>query len=84
MKGARETEGHERGAGEEEISGDWVTPAVSYIDPERRFCTLCGRPIARRYWQVRIGSEALPFCTPAHAILYATYPHSHSQATVSC
>lgn len=54
--------------------GEWVTPAVSYVDPARRSCTFCGRPIARRYWRVmRAGAERI-YCDPAHARLDATYP----------
>jgi hypothetical protein len=57
-------------------AGEWVTPSVSYVDPARRFCELCGRPIARRFWQARTESGAGIFCDPAHAALYATYPES--------
>jgi hypothetical protein len=54
----------------------WVTPAVSYVDPARRFCQFCGRPIARRFWQVETAGGVEIFCDPAHASLYATYPIS--------
>ena len=57
-------------------NGDWVTPPVSYVDPTRRFCQLCGRPIARRFWQARTERGEGIFCDPAHAALYATYPKS--------
>jgi hypothetical protein len=49
--------------------GEWVEPAVSYVDPVRRFCAYCGRPIARRFWRAR---EAA-YCDPGHAAR-ATYP----------
>jgi len=55
-------------------AGGWVTPPVSYVDPTRRFCQLCGRPIARRFWQVETERGAAIFCDPAHAALDATYP----------
>jgi hypothetical protein len=56
--------------------GDWIMPPVSYVEPTRRFCELCGRPIARRFWQVRTERGGGIFCDPAHAALYATYPRS--------
>jgi hypothetical protein len=56
--------------------GEWITPAVSYVDPTRRFCELCGRPIARRFWQVRTERGTGIFCDPGHAALYTTYPRS--------
>jgi hypothetical protein len=55
--------------------GEWITPPVSYVDPSRRFCAFCGRPIARRYWQVKEGVERLTFCDPAHAPRRTTYPN---------
>ena len=57
-------------------NGEWITPAVSYVDPSRRFCDLCGRPIARRFWQVVIGDATRIFCDPSHADLNTTYPRS--------
>ncbi|MCC7024074.1 MAG: hypothetical protein IT338_14720 [Thermomicrobiales bacterium] len=54
--------------------GEWVTPEVSYVDPERRHCAHCGRPIARRYWRGEVKGEALAFCGPEHAARYMTYP----------
>ncbi len=59
---------------EQAQAGEWVTPPVSYVDPVRRFCAMTGRPIARRYWQVRIGEEDLVFAGPGEALRYATYP----------
>jgi len=57
-------------------TGGWVTPAVSYVDPARRFCQFCGRPIARRFWQAETSGGVEIFCDPAHAALYTTYPMS--------
>jgi hypothetical protein len=56
--------------------GEWIVPPVSYVAPSRRFCALCGRPIARRYWRAKIGEREEVFCEPAHARLYTTYPWS--------
>ena len=56
--------------------GEWVMPAVSYVDPVRRHCALCGRPIARRYWREAMAGAERTFCDPGHAALYATYPKS--------
>ncbi len=56
--------------------GEWVVPAVSYVDPVRRTCAFCGRPIARRYWRVVRGGEERIYCDPAHADLSTTYPMS--------
>jgi hypothetical protein len=64
-----------------DTDGEWVTPAVSYVDPRRRFCDLCGRPIARRYWQTRRGGEVGMYCDPAHAALRTTYPMSSHAPT---
>jgi len=61
---------------EASISGEWVTPPVSYVDPKRRFCEFCGRPIARRFWRTETKSEVGIFCDPSHAVLYTTYPLS--------
>jgi hypothetical protein len=55
------------------IPGEWIVPAVSYVEPKRRFCALCGRPIARRYWRAAPAGQPLPFCEPAHAELYVSY-----------
>jgi len=54
-------------------AGEWVMPDVSYVEPARRFCALCGRPLARRYWQAAPSGEPLPFCDSDHAALYAEY-----------
>lgn len=59
--------------GTDATPGEWVVPAVSYVEPKRRFCALCGRPIARRYWRAAPIGSPLPFCEPAHADLYLTY-----------
>jgi hypothetical protein len=56
--------------------GEWITPPISYVDPRRRFCAFCGRPIARRFWRVSVGGAEAIFCDPAHAHLDATYPSS--------
>jgi hypothetical protein len=57
-------------------NGDWVMPPVSYVDPTRRFCEFCGRPIARKFWRAKTERGVGIFCHPAHAALYATYPVS--------
>ena len=71
--------------GENEISprsnlpggnGDWVMPPVSYVDPTRRFCEFCGRPIARKFWRAKTERGVGIFCDPAHAALHMTYPVS--------
>lgn len=53
--------------------GEWTTPSISYVEPQRRFCALCGRPIARRYWRAVVEGETFPFCNPAHAEMYTDY-----------
>ena len=58
-----------------EQGGHWVEPDVNYVDPERRFCAFCGRPIARRYWEVEAaGVGKVAYCSPDHADRKATYP----------
>ena len=57
-------------------NGEWVIPPVSYVDPARRFCEFCGRPIARKFWQATTDQGGAIFCDPAHAALYRTYPGS--------
>lgn len=54
-------------------TGEWVTPPVSYVEPLRIFCALCGRPIARRHWRAAPAGESLPFCDPGHEALYRSY-----------
>jgi hypothetical protein len=61
--------------------GEWFMPAVSYVDPRRRFCQFCGRPIARRFWQAETKRGVGIFCNPAHAALEATYPKSPASNT---
>jgi hypothetical protein len=51
-----------------ERPGEWITPEVSYVEPNRRFCAYCGRPIARRYWRVGTLAGELAYCEPAHAV----------------
>jgi hypothetical protein len=58
---------------ERSVTGEWAQPGVSYVDPQRRFCAFCGRPIARQYWLASPAGEPLEFCEPAHAELYVTY-----------
>ncbi len=58
------------------MGGTWVTPPVNYVDPDRRFCAMTGRPIARRYWRVMVGELELAFCDREQAARYATYPRS--------
>jgi hypothetical protein len=53
--------------------GKWVVPPVSYVEPTRIYCALCGRPIARRHWRATPAGETLPFCDRAHEELYRTY-----------
>jgi hypothetical protein len=55
------------------VEGRWVDPPVSYVEPARRFCALCGRPISRRYFQAAPLGEPFNFCQPEHADLYLTY-----------
>lgn len=57
----------------DQTEGRWVTPPVSYVEPVRRFCALCGRPIARRYFEAAPNGGPLAFCQPEHAELYRTY-----------
>jgi hypothetical protein len=64
---------------EANVAGEWITPQVSYVDPARRFCEFCGRPIARRFWQAKTEGGAGIFCNPAHAALFTTYPRSPDQ-----
>lgn len=54
-------------------AGKWINPPVSYVEPARRFCALCGRPIARRFFEVTVDGKTLPFCEPEHADLFQTY-----------
>ena len=42
------------------------------VDPIRRACAYCGRPIARRYWRERGHDGDLAFCGPEHAAMYAS------------
>jgi hypothetical protein len=60
-------------ATEQTATGEWIVPPVSYVEPLRIFCALCGRPIARRYWQAAAAGEPLPFCDPEHEEKYRTY-----------
>ena len=63
-------------------NGEWIVPPVSYVDPTRRFCEFCGRPIARRFWQAKKVHGVGIFCDPAHAALNATYPDSTTRSDV--
>jgi hypothetical protein len=53
--------------------GAWVLPRISYVEPARRHCSLCGRPLARRYWRATVNGAAAMFCDPAHEALYHSY-----------
>ena len=55
------------------VDGEWITPTVSYVEPQRIACALCGRPIARKYWRASIDEQHLAFCEPDHAGLYVSY-----------
>lgn len=54
-------------------SGTWVTIELGYVDPQRRSCALCGRPLARRIWRERIAGNTLDFCNPDHVARYHSY-----------
>ncbi len=56
-----------------ETQGAWVTIDVGYVDPQRRSCALCGRPLARKIWRETIEGDALDFCEPGHVTLYRDY-----------
>jgi hypothetical protein len=53
--------------------GTWVIPPVSYVEPDRRSCAFCGRPIARQYWQSAPDGTIRSFCDPSHSDLYLSY-----------
>jgi hypothetical protein len=53
------------------VAGEWIVPAVSYVDPQRRFCRYCGRPIARGFWRTWSGDEPMTYCDARHAELDA-------------
>ncbi|MGD9712119.1 MAG: hypothetical protein AB7V46_08655 [Thermomicrobiales bacterium] len=53
--------------------GEWIELPVSYVDPARVSCDLCGRPIARKFWREVIEGRDLRFCEPGHAELYESY-----------
>ncbi|HEU0114882.1 MAG TPA: hypothetical protein VFQ80_09400 [Thermomicrobiales bacterium] len=55
-----------------ERAGEWIVPDISYVEPDRRFCAYCGRPIARRYWRETTPAGDRAFCHPAHAGMYAS------------
>ena len=58
-----------------EPPGQWVEPEVNYVDPERRFCAYCGRPIARRYWRATsVNGEEVAYCSPDHAARHENHP----------
>jgi len=63
----------ESSATESTIEGTWVTPKVSYVEPLRNACALCGQPIPRKYWQATIDGKTRIFCTPTHAEMYVSY-----------
>ncbi|MFM9105751.1 MAG: hypothetical protein ACKOWF_03530 [Chloroflexota bacterium] len=54
-------------ARESDRAGEWIVPDVSYVDPQRLFCALCGRPIARRYWRVSGDPDGRAYCEIRHA-----------------
>jgi hypothetical protein len=56
-----------------ETAGRWVTIEVGYVDPQRRSCALCGRPLARKIWRETVDGETLDFCEPGHVGLYRSY-----------
>jgi len=61
-------------------SGSWVTAKISYVEPLRLSCALCGRPIAKRYWRALVRGQDMIFCEPGHTKLYETYwipTHGH-------
>lgn len=53
--------------------GFWTEIDVSYVDPQRRSCALCGRPLAKNIWREEIEGCELDFCEPSHAALYQSY-----------
>ncbi len=60
--------------------GRWIEPEVNYVDPVRRFCAFCGRPIARRFWETKGKSGATAYCSPEHAQRNATYPNKNAKS----
>ena len=54
-------------------SGAWVTLEVGYVDPQRRSCAFCGRPLATKVWREEVAGNMLDFCDPDHVARYYTY-----------
>ena len=66
---AEQTPGTADGAG----AGEWVEPRISYVEPARRHCALCGRPLARRVGRAATPEGPRDFCDPAHEALLTSY-----------
>jgi hypothetical protein len=53
--------------------GEWKETEISYLKPTDTFCTLCGHPIATRYWAAEVEGAERPFCSPEHEARYHSY-----------
>lgn len=53
--------------------GEWRTNEISYLEPHRVVCELCGQLVPARHWVDEISGAEHVFCNPGHAEKYTTY-----------
>jgi len=53
--------------------GEWMENEISYLKANREACSLCGHPIAVRYWGADVDGVPHKFCSPEHEQLYHDY-----------
>jgi hypothetical protein len=53
--------------------GEWRSNEISYLEPHRVVCELCGQLVPGRHWVQQIDGADRVFCNPQHAEKYISY-----------
>jgi hypothetical protein len=53
--------------------GEWRSNEISYLEPHRVVCELCGQLVPGRHWIEQVDGVERVFCNPQHAEKYVSY-----------
>jgi hypothetical protein len=53
--------------------GEWRPSEISYLEPCKVICELCGQLVPARFWSEETAGAQRVFCNPDHARKYESY-----------
>jgi hypothetical protein len=53
--------------------GEWQDTTISYLQPSKTICELCGQLVPGRHWLQEVAGRRRVFCNPDHAAKYESY-----------